>query len=224
MNRYYSQKLSGERLRLCYTIAPPRIQQYLNAEIDFLGQRLKSSDTVLELGCGYGRVIERILPKVEKVIGIDTSVDSLQLAQSELGIKGSCEFLLMDASNLGFQDGRFDIVFCIQNGISAFNVDQLKLIDEAIRVIRSGGSVLFSTYSEDFWEDRLEWFRIQSKHGLVGEIDESATGNGVIVCKDGFRAGMVTPDDFVSLVSEYTIKPKIFFVDKSSVFFEIERE
>ena len=33
-NSYYSQKISGERLKLCYSIAPPRVKQYLEAEID----------------------------------------------------------------------------------------------------------------------------------------------------------------------------------------------
>ena len=139
-------------------------------------------------------------------------------------MKRSCHFLTMNAVELAFRSCQFDVVFCIQNGISAFKVDQRKLIKEALRVTRSGGVVLFSTYAEDFWEDRLKWFRLQSKHGLVGEIDDNATGEGVIVCKDGFRAGMVKPDDFVSLVSEYNVKPKITCVDNSSVFFEIKIE
>ncbi|MGD2109726.1 MAG: hypothetical protein PVI86_10070, partial [Phycisphaerae bacterium] len=31
--RYYAERLSAERLKRCYDIAPPRIQQYLDAEI-----------------------------------------------------------------------------------------------------------------------------------------------------------------------------------------------
>jgi 2-polyprenyl-6-hydroxyphenyl methylase/3-demethylubiquinone-9 3-methyltransferase len=93
-----------------------------------------------------------------------------------------------------------------------------------MRVTRSGKTILFSSYSERFWEDRLEWFRIQSDHGLIGEIDYDATGDGVIVCKDGFRASTVGPDDFVSLTSDFDIIPKITEVDGSSVFCEIPVE
>lgn len=32
---YYSQKLSAEKLRLCYEIAPQRVKQYLESEIAF---------------------------------------------------------------------------------------------------------------------------------------------------------------------------------------------
>jgi len=115
----------------------------------------------------------------------------------------------------------FDIVICIQNGISAFKVDQRKLIKEAMRVTRSGGTVLFSSYSERFWEDRLEWFQLQSDYGLIGELDNSATREGVIVCKDGFRASTIGPDDYVLLTSGFDAAPIITEVDGSSIFCEL---
>jgi SAM-dependent methyltransferase len=115
----------------------------------------------------------------------------------------------------------FDVVVCIQNDIAIFNVDQRKLIKEALHVTRSGGRVLFSSYSERFWKDRLEWFRIQSQHGLIGEIDDDATGDGVIVCKDGFKASTFSPDDFISLTSNFEIEPIITEVDGSSLVCEI---
>ena len=127
----------------------------------------------------------------------------------------------MNAVKLGLSDRRFDVVVCIQNGIAAFNVDRQQLIKEAMRVTRPCGMVLFSSYSERFWKDRLEWFRIQSQHGLIGEIDDDATGGGVIVCRDGFKASTVSPDDFVSLTSNLKINPIITEVDGSSLFCEI---
>jgi hypothetical protein len=47
--------LSGVRLQRCYKIAPPRVQQYLEAEVAFVLSHLHPGDEVLELGCGYGR-------------------------------------------------------------------------------------------------------------------------------------------------------------------------
>jgi 2-polyprenyl-6-hydroxyphenyl methylase/3-demethylubiquinone-9 3-methyltransferase len=100
----------------------------------------------------------------------------------------NCLLAGMDAVRLAFGDALFDLVICIQNGISAFKVDQEKLIREAVRVTRQGGRALFSSYAERFWDDRLEWFEIQARHGLIGEIDHDKTGRGIIVGKDGFRA------------------------------------
>jgi SAM-dependent methyltransferase len=221
MGSYYSQKLSGERLRLCYEIAPPRVKQYLETEIAYVLDKIGSSGLVLELGCGYGRVLERLTANAETVVGIDTSYESLRLARDLFCQSSPCHLFVMDAVEMGFCDRCFDAVICIQNGISAFRVDQRKLIEEAMRITRSGGMVLFSSYSERFWEDRLEWFRIQSEKTLIGEIDDAATGNGVIVCKDGFKAGTVRPDDFIRLTSDLAVDPIITEVDNSSIFCEL---
>jgi 2-polyprenyl-6-hydroxyphenyl methylase/3-demethylubiquinone-9 3-methyltransferase len=130
----------------------------------------------------------------------------------------------MNAAALGFRDRQFDMVICVQNGISALQVNPRQLLEEAMRVTRAGGTVLFSSYAEQFWDDRLEWFRIQSAHGRVGEIDDEATGHGVIVCKDGFRASTFGPEDFIAVAANFGITPKITEVDGSSIFCEIAVE
>lgn len=221
MDRYYSEKLSAERLRLCYEVAPSRVKRYLEAEIAFVLDKMKPASLVLELGCGYGRVLQKLVAKARMAVGIDTSHHSLQLAQETIGNDPSCSLYEMNAVALGFCDRQFDMVICVQNGISAFHVSPPRLIQEAMRVTRSGGTVLFSSYAERFWEDRLEWFCIQSACGLLGEIDETATGNGVIVCKDGFRATTFSAGDFASLALKLGIVPQITEVDGSSLFCEI---
>ena len=130
----------------------------------------------------------------------------------------------MNAISLCFYDNTFDIVLCLQNGMSAFKENQQDLIKEAFRVTKPGGAVLFSSYSEKFWIDRLEWFKIQSDNGLIGEIDYNATKDGTIACKDGFRATTISPNDFLQLTKDFNYDTKIFEVDKSSVFFEIKVE
>ncbi len=80
---------------------------------------------------------------------------------------------------------------------------------------------MFSSYAAKFWEHRLEWFRIQSEHGLIGPIDEEATGDGVIVCKDGFRATTVGGEEFAALAKECGLEPVITEVDGSSLFCEL---
>ncbi len=129
----------------------------------------------------------------------------------------------MDAVCLGFKDNSFDLVLCLQNGISAFHSDRLQLVKEAIRVTRKGGKIFFSTYSEKFWTDRLEWFKLQAGEGLIGEIDETKTVSGTIICKDGFKATTIKPGEFISLISPLNVTPEITEVDESSIFFEIEK-
>jgi SAM-dependent methyltransferase len=220
MHGYYTERLAAERLRSCYDLAPPRTKAYLEAEIEFVLAKTTPSMLALELGCGYGRVLERLLPRVRGTFGIDTSPSSLFMALEYLRGKPSLWLACMDSVRMGFRDRAFDLTICIQNGICAFAVDQQQLFREAIRVTRSGGLVMFSSYTPQFWEHRLEWFEIQSAHHLIGEIDHQATGNGMIVCKDGFRATTADRASFEKLAGSQDVIPRITEVDGSSLFCE----
>ena len=218
---YYADKLSADRLRQCYEIAPPRVVQYLEAELRHVVGKIRPGDAVLDLGCGYGRVLGDLAAKGRLVVGIDNAWASLRAAREDLGGQSNCRLLQMNAAALGLGARVFEVVVCIQNGISAFHVSQQDLVAESIRVTRPGGTVLFSTYSARFWDDRLEWFRLQSEHGLIGEIDWPATGDGVIVCKDGFTATTVGPSEFTSLTAPFDVDVTLEEVDGSCLFCEI---
>ena len=118
---YYSARLSGDRLKQCYELASARVKQYLEAEIQFVLSRVRPTDSVLELGCGHGRVAFRLAETATRVVGIDTSSESLTLARHLAGPGSRCEFLQMDASAPVFPDGEFDVVVCVQNGICWFS-------------------------------------------------------------------------------------------------------
>lgn len=218
---YYREKLSANKLLRCYEIAPPRIKQYLNAEIQFVISSLHRASLVLELGCGYGRVMTEVSQSISMIIGNDTSKESLELARSYMGSCQNYAVFLMDASKMSFRSRIFDAVFCIQNGISAFGVNKKRLIAESVRVTKDNGVILFSSYSPKIWEARLKWFKKQSQSGLIGEIDEDKTCDGTIVCKDGFGATTVSGDQFVKLFAEFGLKASIIEVDESSIFCKV---
>ncbi|MCL6098345.1 MAG: class I SAM-dependent methyltransferase [Bacteroidetes bacterium] len=224
MTNYYSEKLSSEKLMCVYEIATPRVQQYLDAELEHVVKKIHASDSVLELGCGYGRIFPSLSKKSKTVSGIDTSFSSLQLGKEMFENISNCFFAQMNAVQLAFPDSTFDVVFGIQNGISAFHVNQLDLVRESIRVTKPNGVVLFSSYSEKFWKFRLEWFQLQSDAGLLGEIDYEKTHDGNIVCKDGFTATTVSAQSFHELTADIkNTSVKTEEVDDSSIFCEITK-
>jgi len=219
---YYKERLAAERLRQVYEIAPPRVRRYLDAELDYVLAGICPGDAVLELGCGYGRILGPIARKARLAVGIDLSMASLSYGKPLLAAYPNCGMVAMDARRLGFRDGAFDVVLCIQNGISAFKIDPLALMEEGLRVVRPGGTAFFSSYSGRFWNDRLEWFRLQAAAALVGEIDDDQTRDGVIVCKDGFKSRTIGPTDFLSLAEKLGVEAQVEEVDGSSIFCTIK--
>ena len=100
MTGYYAEKLSGRRLKLCYELATTRVRQYLEAEIRHVLSRVRPTDRVMELGCGYGRVALRLAEVARQVVGVDTARESLEMARELAGVNSRCEFLNMDALDL----------------------------------------------------------------------------------------------------------------------------
>jgi SAM-dependent methyltransferase len=221
---YYTDRLAAERLRRCYALAPPRVRQYLEAEIAHVSSRIRPGALVLDVGCGYGRAIPAWAERTGRsglVIGIDTSAESLGLARRALKACPNVCLIRMEAQSLGFIDEAFDVTACIQNGVSAFHVDERHLLEECLRVTRPGGTVLISSYAEKFWPTRLEWFRLQAREGLIGDIDEESTGRGVIACQDGFRATTVSVARFRELAGGLKADVTIEEVDGSSLFCDL---
>jgi 2-polyprenyl-6-hydroxyphenyl methylase/3-demethylubiquinone-9 3-methyltransferase len=222
VNDYYATTLAGARLERCYEIAPPRVQQYLREEARFVREHLTSPDSLLELGCGYGRLVEQLAGAVALVVGIDTSEESLRLARLRSRSNPACRFVRMDAARLAFWPQSFDVVVCAQNGVCAFQEDPAVLLAEALRVVRPGGRVLFSSYTEQFWAERLTWFQLQAAAGLVGPVDRQATRPGLIVCEDGLTIGTMTRADFQRVCEQLRVASTLTEVDGSSLFCEIQ--
>lgn len=95
--------------------------------------------TVLELGCLYGRTMEKLHPLgPQKLIGIDISTRGIEVAKRERG--DIAEFHVMDAHSLEFPDESVDLV--IGNAI-LHHLDFQRAILELLRVLRPGGHAVF---------------------------------------------------------------------------------
>jgi ubiquinone/menaquinone biosynthesis C-methylase UbiE len=223
MNQYYAKKLSAERLKKCYDIAPKAVLDFFKTEIEYIKKHLHQTDSVLELGCGYGRVIKELADNAKTIIGIDNAQDSISMSEKYLSNHKNCDCYYMDANHLTFEESVFDKVLCIQNGISALQVSPEKLVNNMLRLTKPGGKIILSSYSVNFWSQRLNWFRLQSAQGLLGEIDEEKTRDGIIICKDGFKATTFYPNDFEKLSKKLGLASYITEVDQCVVFCIIEK-
>ncbi len=212
---YYAQRLSAAKLQAVYALAGPRVQRYLQAEIDRLAAMVAPGDRVLELGCGYGRVLAAV---GGRRVGVDLAWESLKLGRAT---HSEVAFALMDAARMGFGDQSFDLVFGVQNFISVCQVSPADVLTEALRVVRPNGRIVLASYTASFWSHRLDWFRRQAEAGLIGAIDEEASRDGVIVGRDGFRATRFGRADFARLAATAGCRYRVYAVDASSLFCEV---
>ncbi len=94
---------------------------------------------VLSYGCGLGEGLPSILPIVKSLDGIDISDVAINHVQNQCG-RSSIRFHVMDAMELSFPDGSFDLVF--GSGI-LHHLDLARCTAEIFRVLRPGGKAIF---------------------------------------------------------------------------------
>lgn len=216
MSNYYAESLNSQKLFQVYDTALPRVRQYLEAEIDFVRQHLTGTEQVLELGAGYGRIVRELAPHCAHIVGMDISPDSVRLGEEYLADFPNAEMVAMDVHEMRFAHP-FDVVLCLQNGLSAMGADG-NTVREILNVLAPGGTAFFSTYSAGFWDHRVAWFQEQADKGLLGQLDMEQTRDGVIVCRDGFRATTQTPEDYEAIGRQSGCPYEITLVDESSLF------
>ncbi len=223
MSNYYAEKLNATKLFQVYQTQYPRVERYFEEEINFVRNNLNGSERLLEVGTGYGRIIRELAPHVTTAVGIDISSASVELGKEYLKDYPNCSIQTMDAHNLEFNE-EFDVVLCLQNGLSAMKGHPMDLINECMKVLKTGGKAYFSTYSAKFWDHRLLWFHEQADKGLLGEIDTEKTRDGKIICKDGFVAITFSEDEMRKLGEESGYPYLIEEVDESSLFLILEKQ
>jgi len=84
------------------------------AEAEALRRFLGPDATVLDIGCGTGRVMEHLAPWCREVHGIDISERMVQGGRERLGHLAGVRFHHGNGYDLaGFEDGSFDVVYSI---------------------------------------------------------------------------------------------------------------
>ena len=219
---YYAKSLNAQKLYQVYQTEYARVKQYLEAEISFVRKHLRGTERVLELGAGYGRIMKELSPHCESIVGIDISQGNVEFGKEYLSDVANAELCVMDAHDLRFSE-TFDVVLCLQNGLSAMKTQPHEYIKKIMALVSPEGRALISSYSAKFWKYRLAWFHEQADKGLLGEIDAEKTKNGVIMCKDGFQATTHSPKDMDAIGKASGFEYEVTEVDESSIFLVVTK-
>jgi len=102
---------------------------------------IRPGDKILEVGVGTG-INASLYPRNCHVTGIDFSAKMLDKARERVAKKGVTNVTLgeMDAANLTFADGSFDIVYAPY--VISVVSDPLRVVSEMRRVCRPGGKIV----------------------------------------------------------------------------------
>ena len=117
------------------TLQPGRLQAIQRMNI-------QPGERVLEVGVGTGINLS-LYPKQAMVTGIDFSSSMLEKARERVARKGlrNMRLLQMDAADLKFADGSFDIVYAPY--LISVVPDPVTVAREMRRVCRTGGRIIF---------------------------------------------------------------------------------
>ncbi len=127
----------------------PDVPIWFNERIDRLQSRawsralrscqLPPRASVLEVGCGSGRWLRRLVETGVIAWGVDHSVEMLGLAR-QMG--GTCQVVAGEAQHLPFADGTFDGVTCVTVIQHIPPAEQRVALHEVARILKPGGSLL----------------------------------------------------------------------------------
>lgn len=106
-----------------------------------------SRSYIIEVGCGDSKLLS-LLPKENKIIGLDISSFALKKARNNL-LNRNVSLKLCDAFKIDFNNNTFDLVLC--DGLIEHYTDKIEsLFKEMYRVTKIGGYLIIILTNKDF--------------------------------------------------------------------------
>jgi len=148
----------GQRARegfLASGIDPADRRGHKNFYIDLLQKsaleevlELKGHETVLDFGCGSGRMAYWIAPRAKKVVGLEGTPQMIQLAQQNRKSE-NVEFILYDGVHFPILQNRFDLIISV--GVLQYMAGNIlgKTISTLAQCLRRGGNVCLIEQASD---------------------------------------------------------------------------
>jgi SAM-dependent methyltransferase len=102
---------------------------------------------VLEIACGSGQGLGLLAKKARKVVGGDIDENNLKLALKHYKNRDNIELKILDAHQLPFNNGSFDVVILFE--AIYYLHDPASFVKEAWRVLKKDGLLLICTANKD---------------------------------------------------------------------------
>lgn len=122
---------------------PKHLNDYLHSWMSGIIRDTSHTGTILDIGCGYGRLSREILSFSAKnqTVGIDISKTYVNLYNTSLGPRAKA--YVADMRKLPMKDATFDTIVCATSLMYLTNKeDQRKAIAEFARVLKPSGNLV----------------------------------------------------------------------------------
>lgn len=136
---------------------------------------LKNRDTILDFGCGAGRLTEYMANDFKKVVGVDISPTMISLAKKRLNKLKNVEFLEINGSELPLPDNSIDQVFAFLVFQHIKNRQMVeKLFTEVIRILKPRGIFKVLLRSDKQRDMNRWWSGVEYDEGQSKKLYEMA--------------------------------------------------
>lgn len=120
-------------------------RQFVWDDLKGFSEYITPGDTVLDIGCGNGRVYQLCENLQVEYTGLDQSEELISIAKKKYP---SVRFDVGEMTNLPYKDASFSIIICVATFNHLPDVDsRLKALSEMKRVLKSGGIILMTNWN-----------------------------------------------------------------------------
>jgi SAM-dependent methyltransferase len=159
--------------------------QDMEAALKHIGMSFSAFETILDFGCGCGRVLRWFLEEHPTHRLFGTDIDRQAMAWCAVNIVGGSFSVNAGLPPLGFASNSFDLIYAI-SVFSHLNEEyQFHWLNELRRITKPGGIVLLSLHGS-YYMDKLP-------HDLLAHIENHGM---IFIVSDGWRG--VLPDWYQS--------------------------
>lgn len=159
----------------------PAYKEMFDSERRYLLDHIPGGANVLDIGCGEGRNMRTIFERTKEITGVDEDERAVDDARKSFVGISTVKIIRANAAKLPFADQTFDVVTFL---MILPNLDDLEniVMGEVSRVLKVGGRVILSTFSEDAFEERIKIYKqvkvpIIKVEGTTVHFDKSLGAN-----------------------------------------------
>ena len=145
-----SQSLDAARVSVCGTADAEEWQRSGEATAGDVATEtaIQPTDSVLEIGCGAGRVGRYLAPRCGTWIGADVSANMLRFAAESLQEIANARFFKLNGYDLSGVDPRsLDVVYSTGVFMHLDEWERYRYIADAYRVLRPGGRIYIDNFN-----------------------------------------------------------------------------